>query len=102
MWLRPRGPDALGRAVSACRRENGMTQQELARRLGVNRTTVIALEAGRNQSLARAVDALNLLGYDLAVVPKAAKLTVTEPEAPVREEVEPPEPEGLEPEELEP
>lgn len=80
MWLRPRGPDALGQAVSACRRESGLTQQALALRLGVNRTTVIALEAGRNQSLSRAVDALSLLGYDLVVVPKGAQVTVTGPD----------------------
>lgn len=79
MWLRPRGRDALAHAVSACRQAAGLTQEQLAQRLGVNRTTVIDMEAGRNQALARAADALSLLGYDLLVVPRAARVTVTEP-----------------------
>lgn len=79
MWLRPRGRDALAQAVSTCRRAAGLTQEQLAQRLGVNRTTVIDMEAGRNQALTRAADALSLLGYDLVVVPRGAHVTVTDP-----------------------
>lgn len=85
MWLRPRGRDALAQAVSQCRRAAGLTQVQLAHRLRVNRTTVIDLEAGRNQAVARAVEALSVLGYDLIVVPRNASVTVTEPAAPLPE-----------------
>jgi DNA-binding XRE family transcriptional regulator len=79
MWLRPRGRDALTQALSACRKSAGLTQEQLAHRLHVNRTTVIDMEAGRNQAVARAVEALSVLGYDLVVVPRNASVTVTEP-----------------------
>lgn len=78
MWLRPRGRDALAQAISACRQAAGLTQEQLAHRLHINRTTVIDMEAGRNQALGRAAEALGLLGYDLLVVPRGAKVTVTE------------------------
>jgi DNA-binding XRE family transcriptional regulator len=79
MWLRPRGRDALAQAISTCRQAAGLTQEQLAQRLHINRTTVIDMEAGRNQALARAADALSVLGYDLLVVPRGAKVSVTEP-----------------------
>lgn len=82
MWLRPRGQDALGQAVSTCRQAAGLTQEQLAGRLRINRTTVIDMEAGRNQALARVADALSVLGYDLLVVPRGAKVTVSEPPSP--------------------
>lgn len=78
MWLRLRGRDALAQAVLACRQAGGLTQEQLARRLHVNRTTVIDMEAGRNRALARTAEALSVLGYDLLVVPRGAKVTVTE------------------------
>jgi DNA-binding XRE family transcriptional regulator len=78
VWLRPRGRDALAQAISACRRASGLTQEQLADRLQVNRTTVIDMEAGRNQGMARAAESLSLLGYDLVVVPRGAKVTVAE------------------------
>lgn len=81
MWLRPRGHDALAQALSACRQAAGLTQAQLAHRLHVNRTTVIDMEAGRHRAVARAVEALSVLGYDLVVVPRNASVTVTEPAA---------------------
>jgi DNA-binding XRE family transcriptional regulator len=78
MWLRPRGRDALAHAIVTCRQAAGLTQEQLAQRLRVNRTTVIDMEAGRNAALGRAAEALSLLGYDLLVVPRAAQVTVTE------------------------
>ena len=78
MWLRLRGSDALAQAISTCRQAAGLTQEQLGRRLQVNRTTVIDMEAGRNRALTRAAEALSVLGYDLLVVPRGAKVTVTE------------------------
>ena len=78
MWMRTRGPEALARAVASCRQNAGMTQAQLARRLRINRTTLLDMEAGRNQAVARAAEALSVLGYDLVVVPRSAKVTVVE------------------------
>ena len=50
------------KAVSTCRQAAGLTQEQFARRLRVNRTTVIDMEAGRNRAVARTVEALSLLG----------------------------------------
>jgi DNA-binding XRE family transcriptional regulator len=88
MWLRPRGRDALALAVSTCRQAAGLTQEQLAQRLHINRTTVIDMEAGRNRALARAAEALSVLGYDLLVVPRSAKVTVLEASDIVSETVE--------------
>jgi DNA-binding XRE family transcriptional regulator len=85
MWLRPRGRNALAQAISACRQAAGLTQAELAHRLHVNRTTVIDMEAGRSQAVARAVEALSVLGYDVIVVPRDASVTVTERSTPTRD-----------------
>jgi hypothetical protein len=78
MWFRLRGPGALGQAVASCRQAGGSTQEQLAGRLRIHRTTLIDMEAGRGQALARAVEALGLLGFDLIVVPRTARVTVTE------------------------
>jgi transcriptional regulator with XRE-family HTH domain len=64
--------------LAAVRRKSGVTQVELAGRIGAERTTVIAMEAGRNPALARLVRAFSLLGYDLVAVPRAAEVSVRE------------------------
>lgn len=80
MGFRLRGPGALGQAIASCRcrRASGFTQEQLAGRLRIHRTTLIDMEARRGQALARAVEALGLLGFDLIVVPRTARVTVTE------------------------
>jgi len=78
VWHRIRGPAGLGAALAACRQAASLTQEQLAHRLGIDRTTVIAMEAGRNPALARLVRAFALLGYDLVAVPRAAAVTVDE------------------------
>lgn len=86
MWMRTRGATALAQALSHCRQGAGLTQEQLARRLRVNRTTLLDMEAGRNKALTRAAEALTLLGYDLVIVPRSAGVTVTEaPVAPLPE-----------------
>ena len=83
MWVRPRGRGALATALAACRKASGMTQESLAERLEANRTTVLNMEAGRNPALNRWADAIALLGYDIIVVPRGAKVTVVEQETAV-------------------
>jgi len=78
MWVRIRGTIGLGTALAQCRRAAGLTQNELAERIGAERTTVINMEAGRNPALERLVKAFSLCGYDLVAVPRGATLRVIE------------------------
>jgi len=79
MWLRPRGSTALAAALVACRQHAGLTQQVLAGRLRIDRTTLLDMEAGRNRALTRWAEAMSVLGYDVVVVPRGAKVTVEDP-----------------------
>jgi transcriptional regulator with XRE-family HTH domain len=79
MWFRIRGAEGLGAALATARRQKPLTQRELAEHLGVERTTVLNMEAGRTPALARVVRAFSILGYDLIAVPRGAKVVVTEP-----------------------
>jgi transcriptional regulator with XRE-family HTH domain len=79
VWQRPRGAEGLGHAVRLQREMRGWTQAELAGLLGVDRTTLVRMEAGRNPALTRLMDALSLLGADIVIVPRRARVTVDEP-----------------------
>lgn len=54
----------------------GLTQAEIAKRLGMDRTTVIDIEAGRNTAANRFVALFNRMGYDLIAVPRGARVAV--------------------------
>jgi predicted transcriptional regulator len=62
--------------VTSRRRALALTQDELSRRSGVSRRTIIAMEAGQTDigisRLARLLDAMDLA---LAVVPRASRPT---------------------------
>lgn len=56
-WL-PKGPESvrvercyrqLGETIRACREEAGMSQETLARRIGLTRTSICNIEAGRQR-----------------------------------------------------
>ena len=64
----------LGRVIRRARVERGLTQAELAERLGVNRMTVSRLEAGEAVSMETALRALSESGYAVAVAPKFSTL----------------------------
>ncbi len=81
MWIRVNGSRNLGEALEQVRRETGLTQAELAERLDVTRTTVIDMEKGRPAVLRRLVDGLSILGYDLVIVPRGARVSVADPES---------------------
>ena len=84
MWRRPRDARQLGQAVSDLRKLRGMTQEELAEWLSVDRTTVVRLEAGTLNALQRLMAALSVLGADLVVIERTASMTVTESAQPLR------------------
>lgn len=81
MWYRVRGAEGLGAALTAARRSAELTQEQLALRLRVDRTTLLTMEAGRNPALDRLVRAFSVLGYDLIAVPRTATVSVEEPPA---------------------
>lgn len=60
----------LGTSVSRARKRLGLTQAELAERLGVTRTTVVRLEQGESVAVDTVMSALSECGQAIAVVPK--------------------------------
>lgn len=75
-WFWLRGEGGVGRALAGVRHAAGLTQAEIAGRLGMDRTTVIDIEAGRNTGVNRFVGLFNRMGYDLIAVPRGARVTV--------------------------
>lgn len=77
-WRRVHEAQGLGASIAALRRARGLTQEELSEWLGVDRSTVVRLEAGDVAQLRRLMDALSVLGADLLVVKRTAHVTVTD------------------------
>jgi transcriptional regulator with XRE-family HTH domain len=75
-WFWLRGAGGAGQALAGVRRATGMTQAEIAARLGMDRTTLIDIEAGRNTAVNRFVGLFNRMGYDLIAVPRGVRVTV--------------------------
>jgi HTH-type transcriptional regulator/antitoxin HipB len=69
-------PAELGEAIRRVRRERGLTQAELADRLGVGRMTISRLESGDSVSVETALRALAECGYAMAIAPKFSRLRV--------------------------
>jgi HTH-type transcriptional regulator/antitoxin HipB len=75
IW-RTNDPGSLGYAVGQLRRAKGMTQEELASWVGLNRQYVGLLESGGlGIQLQRVYDVLGILGYDIVLAPRRAMLT---------------------------
>lgn len=63
-----RTPDQLPALLRAFRKEAGLTQSELARRLGVTQQTYSALERNAdNMGAARLLSLLHILGVEMAL-----------------------------------
>lgn len=57
--------ERLGKRIRSLRTENGATQEDMAGRLGVNRTTFVNIEKGRQRlAVHQLVDLANALGCD--------------------------------------
>lgn len=67
---------SLGLSISDARKEAGITQQQLAEKLGVTRGTIVRLEHGQPVSTVVAMKAIRAVGRDVALVPRFAKLQV--------------------------
>lgn len=72
----------LGAQVRSARRAQGMTQADLASRLGVSRDWVVRLEQGHPRlEVQRVLDALAVLGLSLDVRASARRAAVTKKSA---------------------
>ena len=78
-WGKVRSAGELGQRIADGRQEQSLTQGELADWLGVDRTTVLRLEAGKATQIDRLFDVLGLLGLDLVVVPRTSRVVVEPP-----------------------
>ncbi|MGF1666208.1 MAG: helix-turn-helix domain-containing protein [Acidimicrobiia bacterium] len=75
-WFRVLPTAGLGPVLARCRHQRGLTQAELADRLGVDRTTILRTEASDVAALRRVVAAFSILGYELIAVPKGADVVI--------------------------
>ena len=71
-------PADLGAAIRDARDEKGWQQADLAAVLGVSRMTVSRLERGGSVSMDTVVRALAELGREVVIVPKFARVRVTD------------------------
>lgn len=69
---------SLGRSIAEARKEAGLTQQQVASRLRVARGTIVRLENGGPVSLVLAMEAIRLVGRDVALIPRFSKVQVSE------------------------
>lgn len=66
-----RSPEAFGRLVRMARKSRGLTQEQLATRVGRRRQAIIAQEAGPPTAALRCLfDSLAVLGYEMNIAPR--------------------------------
>jgi len=65
----------IGDALRARRIELGLTQEDLATQLGINRTTLSALETGRTGQTRLLFDVATSLGLELIALPRESRQT---------------------------
>ena len=78
MWTNAYSFDDIGQFLREARRTRGITQAQMAKRLGFSAVTLSALETGKNVSTAKVEKYLQELGYRMVIVPKSADVKVTE------------------------
>ena len=72
----PRTVAGIGREVHQLRRNQNLTQAELARRAGVSRDWLIRLEQGHHRLEAgKVLDVLHALGYEVTLTPRVVQDT---------------------------
>lgn len=78
MWTNAYSIEDLGRFLQEARRERGITQKQMAKTLGFSPVTLSSLETGKNVSTQKAERYLQMLGFRIVIVPKAADVEVRE------------------------
>ena len=78
MWINAYSFEDIGQFLREARRERGITQAQMAKRLGFSTVTLSALETGKSVSSAKVERYLQMLGYRMVIVPKTANVEVSE------------------------
>ena len=78
MWTNSYTLEQTGEFLRDARRARGIRQDEFARQLGVSHTTLSNLEQGKNTSTKTLERALQYLGLRVVIVPKSARVSVSE------------------------
>ena len=78
MWTNAYSYEDIGEFLREARRARGITQVEMARKLGFSSVTLSALETGKNVSAIKVDRYLQQLGFRMVIVPKGADVEVTE------------------------
>lgn len=76
MWTNAYSLEDLGAFLQEARKDKGITQKEMADTLGFSPVTLSALETGKNVSADKVERYLQMLGYRVVIVPKAAQIEV--------------------------
>ena len=77
MWTNAYSYEDIGEFLREARRARGITQVEMARKLGFSSVTLSALETGKNVSAIKVDRYLQQLGFRMVIVPKGADVKVT-------------------------
>ena len=78
MWTNVYSCEDLGEFLQGVRKGRGISQKDMARKLGFSPVTLSALETGKNVSSYKVERYLQMLGYRLVVVPKSTRVEVVE------------------------
>lgn len=78
MWTNAYSVEDVGEFLKDARKEKGITQAQMAKKLGFSPVTLSALETGKNVSSQKIELYLQMLGYRIVIVPKSAKVEVAE------------------------
>ena len=78
MWTNAYSYEDIGQFLREVRRARGITQAQMAKKLGFSAVTLSALETGKNVSSAKVEAYLQMLGYRMVIVPKTAQVEVSE------------------------
>ena len=78
MWTNAYSFKTLGEFLASARKEQGITQAEMAKTLGFSPVTLSAIETGKSVSSAKIERYMQMLGFRVVVVPKTAQIKVNE------------------------
>lgn len=78
MWTNTYSFKTLGEFLASARKEQGITQAEMAKTLGFSPVTLSAIETGKSVSSAKIERYMQMLGFRVVVVPKTAQIKVNE------------------------
>lgn len=78
MWTNAYSFKTLGEFLASARKEQGITQAEMAKTLGFSPVTLSAIETGKSASSVKIERYMQMLGFRVVVVPKTAQIKVNE------------------------